>query len=294
MKAVSINKKKGKQFTAWLFLMPALISFAIFKYYPIFMGFFISFFQINIMKLPGTFVGFANYVRAFKDITFYQALMHNVQFFLVGLVLCFWPPILLALLINEVKKHKTFFRMMYFIPAVAPAITINVLWKYIWQPDYGLANYILGIFHIPPQLWLNDPKLAIWCMYLPGLLVGGGMSMLIYIAALNGIPEEHYEAALIEGAGFFSKIRYIAIPQIMPVIKIMFIFDIIGRFNEAGTPFVMTGGGPFGSTQTLILYAYKLASNDLDYSYAITLANICFVIIFVITAIQMKISEQKD
>lgn len=294
MKALSVKKKRGWRLTALIFLLPAFISFALFKYYPIFVGFFISLFQINIVKLPGTFVGLDNYTRAFKDIVFYQALLHNVQFFFVGLVLNFWPPLFLALLVNEVKKHKTFFRMMYFIPAVAPAIAINVLWKYIWQPDYGLANYILGFFHIAPQLWLNDPGLAMWCMYFPGLVAGGGMNLLIYLAALNSIPEEHYEAALIEGAGFFSKIRYIAVPQILPIIKIMLIFDIISRFNEVGTPFVMTGGGPVGSTETMILYAYKSALNNLDYSYAITLANIVFIIIFIITAVQMKITAQKD
>ncbi len=294
MKTLGKRSLTGRRLTPWIFLLPALLSFALFKYYPILTGFYISLYHINIVKLPGAFVGLANYARAVRDPAFYQSLLHNVQFFVIGLVLNFWPPLFLALLVNEVRKHRTFFRMMYFLPAVVPGIVVNVLWKYIWQPDYGLANSVLLSLHIPPQLWLNNPNLTKWCMYFPGLIAGGGMNMLIYLASLQGIPEQHFEVALIEGAGFLSRIRYIVIPQILPIVKIMFIFDIIGRFNEAGTPFVMTGGGPFGTTETLILYAYRAARTDLDYSYAITLANIAFIIIFLITAVQMRASKPAD
>lgn len=294
MKAVVWKKNRREQFSAWMFLLPAIIVYLVFKYYPMFLGFFISLFNINIVKLPGEFCGLDNYIRAFKDLEFYQALWHNIQFWLIGLAINFWPPILLALLVNEVRKAKTFFRMMYFIPAVAPAVAMTVLWKYIWQPDYGFANYFLSLFHLPPQLWLNNPSLTMWCMYFPGLIMSGGMSLLIYMAALQDIPEEHYEAAMVEGAGFFQKIRYITLPQIKSIVLIMFILDLIGRFNEVQSPLIYTGGGPIGTTETMILYAYKSALNNLDYSYAITLANIVFFIVFIITALQLRVTSNKD
>ncbi len=293
-KQLAIKEKSKQQVAPYLFLIPAIIFYCLTKYYPILMGFFISFFNIDIVHLPGKFVGFANYARAFQDPEFFQSLWITVKFFLTGLVLSFWPPLVLAILINEVRRGKTLFRTLYFLPAIAPGIATAVLWKYIWQPDYGLANALLTALHLPAQMWLNDPALVIWCLYLPGLLVAGGMNMLIYLAAVQEVPEEHYEAAVIEGAGFFARIRHVMVPQIMPIIKVMFVLNVIGSFNEAGLPFLMTGGGPIGSTETMILFAYKSALNNLDYSYAITLANIVFIIIFIATAIQMRLQREKD
>ena len=291
---MSLKERSKVQIVAYLFLIPALIAYALTKYYPILMGFFISFYNIDIVHLPGTFVGFANYVRAFNDPEFFQSVWVTVKFFLIGTVLTFWPPLVLAILINEVRRGKVFFRTMYFLPAVAPGIAMAVLWKYIWQPDYGFANSLMTLLHLPQQMWLNDPAIVIWCLYFPGFIMAGGMTMLIYLAAVQEVPEERYEAAMIEGAGFFARIRYITLPQIMPIVKIMFVLSIIGSFNEAGLPFVMTGGGPIGASETMILFAYKSAMNNLDYSYAITLANTVFVIIFIVTAIQMRLSANKD
>ena len=288
------NKNVREQITAYTFLLPALIAFTLFKYYPIAEGFFISFFNIDIVNLPGTFVGFDNYIRAFTDVKFYSALMNNLWFLIYGTAMTFWPPILLALFINEVVRGKTIMRLFYFIPAVAPGMAVAILFKYIWQPDYGLANYILSLFHIAPQMWLNDSKLVYFCMMTPGMILSGGMNMLIYLAAMQGIPPEHYEAAMLEGAGFFKRFFSITLPQIKNVIGMMYIIDVIARFNEINSPLVMTGGGPAGATETLILYAYKQATNSLDYSYAITMANIVFVIIFIITAFQMKMTRKED
>ena len=290
-----IKKKKTKgQIAAYVFLLPALIVFALFKYYPILQGIFISFFEIDIVNLPGRFSGIDNYLRAFSDAKFYAALGNNIKFLIYGMLMQFWPPIILAMLINEVVRGKTAIRLFYFIPAVAPGIAIAILFKYIWKPDYGLANYLLSMLNIPPQMWLNDPKLVYFCMAFPGMILSGGMNMVIYLAAMQDVPREHYEAAMIEGAGFFRRFFSITLPEIRNIIGIMFVLDVIGRFNEITTPLVMTGGGPVGSTETLILYAYKQATHHLDYSYAITMANIVFIIVFIITAFQMKLTGKDD
>ncbi|GHV45284.1 sugar ABC transporter permease [Clostridia bacterium] len=281
------------QTAAFAFLAPALVVFALFKYYPIVQSVFISFFHIDIVHLPGTFVGLENYSRAFADPQFYTALLHNLYFWLVGLTINFWPPIVLALLINELRRGKTLLRLMYFIPAIAPAVAVSVLWKYIWQPDYGLANALLGALGAPPQMWLNNPLLTYWCIYFPGFVMAGGMTMLIYLASMQEVSLEMYEAAVMEGAGFLDRVRYITVPQIAGIIKVMFLLDVINKFNEMNAPLVMTGGGPMGTTQTLILYAFNAASDNMDYSYAITLANIVFAIVFIVTALQMKFSKDK-
>lgn len=200
----------------WFFLIPAIVSFALFKYYPILLGFFVSLFEVNIVDLPGTFIGFDNYIRAFQDKDFLNAIVNTFQFLVISLLINFWVPILLATLINEVRRGKTFVRTMYFIPAVAPGIAMSVLWKYIWQPDYGLANYLMKVLGLPTQRWLNDPLLVKWCMQFPGLIIGGGLTMVIYLAALQDVPEEQHESALLDGAGFLRRIFCISLPQTSP------------------------------------------------------------------------------
>ncbi len=287
-------KKDNSNFIGWMFLVPALISFSLFKYYPIILGIFVSFFKVDIVNLPGDFVGLDNYIRAFGDNHFFNAVKNNFQFLIISLVMTFWVPIVLATLINEVRKGKTFMRTMYYIPAIAPGIAMMVLWKYIWSPDYGLANYLLSLFNLPRQMWLNDPKLVKWCMQFPGMVMGGGMNMLIYLAALQDIPEEQHESALLDGAGFLRRIWSISLPQILPIISTMLVLAVIGTFNMFDSVQVMTGGGPAGATETIILYSYKHAYTFYDYGYALTLSTIAFLIIFVLTIVQMSLDRDKD
>jgi len=285
---ISFNKYKTRQlWIGWLFLAPALISFTLFKYYPIILGIFVSFFRVDIMNLPGEFAGFANYIRAFGDHFFITALRNNIEFFIIGVFMAFWPPILLATLINEVRKGKTFMRTIYFLPAVAPGIAMMVLWRYIWQPDFGLANYIMRLLDLPLQLWLNDANMVKFVMWFPSMVMGGGMNMLIYLAALQNVPQEQHESALIDGAGFLRRIWSISLPQILPVVNTMFILAIIFSFNMFDNVLVMTGGGPQGATETIIMYSFKQAITWGDYGYATAISTIAFVIILFLTIFQM-------
>lgn len=280
------------QISAYLFLILPIIFVALFKYIPICVGIFISFFKIDIVNLPGDFVGFDNYIRAFKDPLVYQTMWHNIKFFLYGMVFGFWPPIVVALLINETRSLRSAFRIAYFLPAIAPGIAMTIMWKYMWQPDFGLANYVVSLFGVPPQLWLNDPRLVYFCMSFPGLIMTGGMNMLIYLASLQEVPNEHYEAALIEGASVLRRVWHISLPAIKNIIGLMFLLSVIGIFNNLEGPMVTTGGGPAGSTETILLYAYKKATNSMDYSYAITLSNVVFFIVLIGTAIQQMLKKE--
>jgi ABC-type sugar transport systems, permease components len=241
---------------------------------------------------PGKFIGFDNYIRAFKDPNLYNAFRNNIEFLVIIILINFWCPILLAILANEVRLGRTMIRTFYFIPALAPGVAMIVLWKYIWQPDYGFANYLFNLLGLKPQMWLNDPSMVKWCIQIPGLILVGGVGFIIYLAAIQDISVEQYEAALIEGSGFIKRIMYIVIPQITRVVGIMFVLTIIGVFNMVDVPLVMTGGGPMGKTETLYLYAFRVAYRDTEYSYSITLTMICFFVVFIITAIQMKMSKE--
>ena len=289
-----MGQKRKNELTALLFLLPSIILFALFKYYPILSGIFVSFFKINIVNLPGKFCGFDNYVKAFKDIYFYKAVWHNIKFFLYNIVMTFWQPIVLAILVNEMRrKSKTAFRLLYFIPAIVPAIATTILWKYFWNPDYGLANYLVQMFGGEAQLWLNDEKWVYFCMNFPGMVVFGGMSMVYYLAALQDVPNDLYEAAMLEGAGFIKRIRYVTLPGIKNIIITQFILCLTGIFGTMENILLWTGGGPYRETETILVYAYKRATDRMDYSYAITLSTIVFVVTLIITYIfQRKTQEE--
>jgi multiple sugar transport system permease protein len=290
--------KKYRWNPGWLFIIPALVAFILFKYYPILSGIAISFFKYQIMKPPGTFIGLGNYVKAFQDPYVLNALKNNLEFWLIMLLINFWVPLVLAIMINEVKKHKGLIRTLYYIPAILPSVVVTVLWKYIWQPDYGLANFLLDKVHLPQQLWLNSIPLVKWCMRYPYMFIfaglTAGMDFIIYLASLNNVSKEMYESAQLDGAGFWSKLFHLTLPTIRPTISMLLITDTIAIFNLFDEPKIMTGGGPARSTETLVLFAFDKAYTSGEYSYAITITTIAFLIVFLLTAIQMKIQDRAN
>jgi multiple sugar transport system permease protein len=258
------------------------------------MGVMISFFDFSVMNPPGRFVGFRNYIRAFKDPLVWNAAKNNVEFWFLMIVMNQFIPLILAVMVDEVRKHKTIIRTLYYIPALLPGIVSIVLWKYFWQPDYGLANYFVTSLGGKAQLWLNDTKLVKLCMRFPGVIMAGGMDFIIYLAALNGINREMYESAQIDGASFWRRLIFITIPSIASTITMLLILGTIGIFNLFDGVMIMTGGGPARATETLVLYAFQKANRETDYSYAITVMTLAFLIVFVLTIVQMKINVQTD
>lgn len=293
-----ISSRRRRFNTGWLFVLPALAAFALFKYYPILSGFFITFFKYKIMDPPGPFVGLANYVRAVKDPYVRNAIANNLSLWAIMIVMNFWVPLVLAIMVNEVRKFKTLIRTLYYIPAILPSVVMTVLWKYIWQPDYGFANYLLGQVNIAPKMWLNDPNLVKWCMRVPYLLVfaglATGMNFIIYLAALNNVPKENYESAQLDGAGFWNKLRYITFPAIKSTLGMVLVTNTIDIFNLFDEPKIMTGGGPARASETLVLYGFDRAYTGGDYSYAITITTISFIIVFLLTVLQMRFQKPKD
>lgn len=297
-KQLSARRRRKKwNVSGWLFILPAVIAFLVFKYYPILLAMAITFFKYDIMNPPGPFVGAANYIRALKDPALINAIKNNLQFLLIMILINLFIPMCLAIMVNEVRKYKTLVRTLYYIPAILPSVVVTVLWKYIWQPDYGLANYVLSWFGAEPQMWLNDPALVKWCMRFPYLIIfaglSAGMDFIIYLAALNNVPDEWYESAQMDGASFWNKLRYITIPQLGSTISMLLVLNTINIFNLFDEPMIMTGGGPANASETIVLYAFQKAYKDLDYSYATTITTIAFLIVFALTLFQMWIKDRK-
>lgn len=287
------TRRRPFRWSPWLFLLPAIIVFLLFKYYPMAQAFNMSLYEYSIVRPPGEFVGLQNFIDVFSEPRLGRAVVNTIQLLITGLLLTFWVPILFAILINEVKQFQGVFRVLYFIPAVAPPVVMAVLWKNIWQPDFGIANFVLKSFGLGTQLWLNDPDLAKIALKLPEIWLSG-LNLLIFLAALQDIPEEMYEAATVDGASLWQKLRYVTLPFLRPTILVVLILAVIAGLQEFSVPFVMTQGGPAGTTTTISMYIYTRAFRDGDYGFAMAVAILFFLVIMAITYVQLRLSREQE
>ena len=272
---------------AFLFTLPAFIAFILLKYYPMLQAIYMSFFDYKVANPPGLFVGLANYIHAFKDPLNAQVWGNNITLFLWGLVLGFWVPLVQAILLDEIRRMKTFYRVMYLLPSVIPAVATAVIWKWIYNPDWGLLNAIFMRIGLPAQGWLNAPNEVKFSLMLPALL-GGGLGIFIYLSALQGIPQELYEAADIDGASIFAKVRFITLPGIAPIIGLQFILTLTGAFQIFDQIYIMTLGGPADASRVIVLNIYYYAFERVQMGYAASMSVLLFLVTLILVAIQLR------
>ncbi len=275
---------------AFWFLFPAFGFFGLFYLYPMIQGFQISLTHYSPLgnSIP---VGWDNYQRAFQDSLFWQTVVNALFFTLFSLALGLWPPILLAIVLNEISRGKGLFKVLYLLPFVIPAIPAANLWKWIFDEGFGVLNSILGLLSLPPVGWLTDQRWALISIAVMFVWKNTGWFMLIYFAALQNLPEELYEAAELDGAGIRKKAFNITVPHLMPILWILSIIQVLTAFQIFTEVFVMTKGGPMHATEVIGTYIYKTAFGTMDLGYASAMAMLMFGILFIFTMarfLQMK------
>ena len=241
-----------------VFLGPAVVFFLVFRYYPLIQGLYMSLFRWNPVDPPGTFVGLNNLSLVITSSVFREVLINTVLLYLFGLAFGFWVPILQSLFLSEIRKGHYLYRFLYVLPVAIPGIAFLIVWKYIWHPDAGLANAVMEALNLPKQYWLGDPNLVKITLRLPALL-GGGMGILIYLAAIQNISPEVVEASIMDGANAWQRTWRIIVPNIAPIIGILFILSLTGSLLAFDDVWVMTGGGPGYSSTTLVMGVYQQA-----------------------------------
>jgi multiple sugar transport system permease protein len=247
-----------KLIPAVLFLGPAVIAFLVFRYYPLAVGLYMSLFRWDTANPPGAFVGLTNLSLAISSSVFHEVFINTVLLFAFGMLLGFWVPIVQSLFLNEIRRGHQLYRFLYVLPVAVPGIAFLIVWKYIWHPEFGLANAALTLANLPKQFWLSDPNLVKITLRLPSLL-GGGMGILIYLAAIQNISPEIIEAAVMDGANAWQRTWRIIVPNIMPIVGIMIVLSLTGSLLAFDDVWVMTGGGPGYSSTTLVMGVYQQA-----------------------------------
>jgi ABC-type sugar transport system permease subunit/ABC-type glycerol-3-phosphate transport system substrate-binding protein len=275
-------------FMAWGFMLPALLSVAVWAYWPLIQGAVMAFYEWHILA-GSRFIGLDNFIEAFSQPMFYKTLGNTLVYVGMTLALGFLAPLALALMLTEIPRGTLLYRTMFYLPAVTAGPVIALLWRGIFDPSpTGVLNRGLSLFNLPAQLWLGDARLAMVCVVISGVWAGTGAASLIYQAALTGIPDELYESASVEGAGPFSKLWRITLPQLKPLLLINFVGAFVGAVKAAENILVMTGGGPMMSTRTIGLEIFFNAFLYLKFGYATALAWILGAMLIGFTLYQLR------
>jgi multiple sugar transport system permease protein len=273
----------------YVFILPWLIGAMIFTVGPIIASFYLSLTDFEVVK-PPVFTGLDNYVRLFQDKLFWQSLkvtaIYTFASVTLGLVLSF----LVALLLNQNIRGVGLFRTLYYVPNLVPAVASSMLWVWIFNPQFGLLNSLLKIlFDIEGPLWLGHTKWALPSLILMSLWGVGG-PMLIYLAGLQDIPTELYEAAQIDGANGWQQFIFITIPHMTSIILFNLVMGLIGSFQVFTQGYLMTGGGPRYATLFYVLYLYQNAFRFFKMGYASAMAWVLLLIILALTLLVLRSS----
>jgi multiple sugar transport system permease protein len=275
----------------YLFLLPALAIFAFFVWYPLVLGFIMSFQSVDMIN-PAVWVGWANYQKVFSDPLFGIAWRNTLAFTGYALLFGYFVPIVLALLINEMRHGKGLLRLAFYLPVMLPPIVTAFLWRWLYNPDGGLLNALLALVHLPGGLWLENPGTALPALVVVATWGAAGSTMLIYLAALQGVPASLYEAAEIDGANLWQRIWHVTLPVIRPIMLLMLVLQIVATMQVFTEPFVITGGGPTNATMTVLILIYTYTFQNADFGEASALGVILFLVLAVFALIYMRMTSR--
>lgn len=287
-----VAKKKSSFFrrrglSAYVFLSPTLVIFSAFVFFPVGFSLYLSFTKWNMFGTEKTFVGFSNYSRIVQTEEFWDVLVHTLVYTLGTVPLNMVFALALAYFLNKKIVGKKFLRAALFTPVIISPVAAAVIWRWIYEPNFGLLNYTLSWFGIPSVNWLNDPTAAMFALIVMGVWKSFGVNIVLFSAGLQAIPEHYYEAADIDGAGAISKFWNITLPLLSPTTFFILVMSVIGSFQVFDIVYVLTSGGPLGSTKVLVFYLYENAFKFFEMGYASAVAYFMFALIFVLTLVQV-------
>lgn len=280
--------------SAYVFLMPGMLIFSVFTLAALIFAVYLTFHRWSIIEPDKPFVGLTNYRDMIHDERFVESVLNTVYFSGASVPLSMATGLLLALLLNLPLRLRGLFRAAFYLPVITPFVVSAILWKWLYNGDYGLFNYYLLQAHLidEPLLWLSDKNLAMPAVVLMSVWAGAGFSMVVYLAGLQAIPRELYEAARIDGAGPWQRLRYVTIPSLRPTTLFLLVMGIISSLQVFTQIFVMTNGGPVNKTTTMVYYMYLWAFKYFDMGYASTLAFALFLMLLVFTALQLRLARR--
>ena len=281
---------------AWCFVAPALLVIVVFFFLPVLAALAMSLTDFDIYALADSrnlrLVGLRNYAQLLQTPLFWRAFGNTLYFVAVGVPLSVGLSLAMALLLNaRVVRFQAFFRTALFAPVVTTLVAVAVIWRYLFNPHYGLLNYALGRIGIAPIDWLGDPRWAMPAIIVFAVWKNFGYNMVIFLAGLQSIPAGLYEAAWIDGASTWQQFRHVTLPMLAPIATMVNILTIAGYFQLFAEPYVMTQGGPLQSTVSVLYLMYEEGFKWWNLGSASAVAFVLFVFIFGVTALQLRLAR---
>lgn len=295
---MNLTLRSRKISTAYVFILPGLLLFLVFVIYPLAKAFQMSFYEWSIMPdQPDTFIGFDNYTRAFADPIVRLSLKNTILYTLITVPGQLILSLFVALLMNQIIKGKIILRTLYYLPVITSWVIVSLLFKYIFQSPKGVLNDLLvNVFHLIPEPipWLRDTPSAFYPIWSLGIWKGIGWAMVIFLAALQTIPQELYEAAAIDGANAWRRMTNITLPLIRPTFVFVLVVLMIGGLNVFISIVLITDGGPLQRTEVILSYMYHQAFNFLDFGYGAALSFILAALIIVLSFLQIRFLRKPE
>ncbi|MDX8343134.1 sugar ABC transporter permease [Rossellomorea sp. YZS02] len=288
----SINKNKHP----YVFIAPAVIILTVFSIVPIIVAFLISFTDLDLKGLADwsnvSFIGMDNYSALFSDELFHKSIFNTLFYVIIGVPLVIMFSLGIALLLNYgTSKLFTVFRGVYYMPSITNIIAVAVIWGFLYNTEYGLFNYILSLLDVEKIPWLGEPTIAKLSLIVLAVWKGVGINMIIFLAALQGIPKSYYEAAEMDGANRWQVLWNVTIPLLRYATFFVTVTTLIGWLQFFEEPFVMTNGGPLDGTISMALFIYQKGFQFSEFGYAAAGSFILFIIIIIITLLQFKMRK---
>lgn len=280
--------KRREWLSALLFLSPTLVVFSAFILFPLVFSFYLSFHEWNMFSGQREFIGLANYTQMFGDPEFWRVFRHTIVYTVGTVPVNMALALFVAFILNGQIRGKKFLRTAFFTPVIISSVAAAVIWRWIFDPNLGVLNHVLGLIGISPVNWMNDPSAAMTALIIVGVWKTFGINMILFAAGLSGIPDHYYEAAEIDGAGPWAKFWRITVPLLSPTTLFIMVLSIIGSFQVFDLVYVLTYGGPLGSTKVLVFYLYEHAFRFFNMGYASAVAYLLFFVLFILTMIQIR------
>jgi len=274
----------------WAFVAPFVVVFVMFLIWPLVHGFYLSFTSESITGANGQLIGFDNYAEALQDPIMWRSLLNTLWFTVLSTVPLVVVALVLALLVHQGLPGQWLWRLSFFMPFLLASTVAAQFWIWMYNPQLGLVNYLLGAVGVDPIAWLQDPKWAMFAVVVMTLWWTVGFNFLLYLTALQNIPEQQYEASALDGAGRWRQMRSITIPQLGPTTVLIAVLQVLASLKVFDQIYIMTQGGPGGVTRPVVQYIFESGFTGYRFGYASAIAYIFFAIIVIISIGQMRLT----
>jgi multiple sugar transport system permease protein len=279
---------------AYLFIAPVIILFGLFRIVPSVQTLLYSFYKVELLRGRFTFIGLENFYALLTDEIFRKATINTLTYVISIVPISAFLGLVLAVLFNAKFHLKEFFKAVYFSPMVTSTVAAAMVWWWMYNPQFGIFNVLLKLVHLPEQPWLMSSRMALPSIIIFSVWKNLGYNMIIYLAGLQAIPQQFYEAATIDGAGALKRFRHVTIPLLAPTTTFLLIYDTILALQVFDQVFVLTGGGPAGSTNVVVLDLYRQAFERYNFGYAAAEAMVLFLFILAVTILQYYYSKRYE